>query len=344
MNTDNIFLTKKDWSVFDSKQMEKFKSDVFHYYRYFRGFPYFPTDEDFRDKEYQKFWKYDFTQVLSGDVIKLTPHAGSLLWSYFPHSFEIKSYGRRTPYQVFQDDKLLAIAIEKAIRFGNKMSDNRIRGMLRMVNSAKGVSNFRSTAAAAIYHLYTQPGDLVYDPCAGFGGRLLGAARVAVNYVGVEPSTKTYLGLKQVADDYCKNIDVAIVQECAEDFSPGEGCIDFVLSSPPYYNLEQYSDENTQSYLRFPEKEEWLQGFLYPMFKNVFRALKPGKLFALNVHNYRYFTDFEERSIELALKAGFVRRNDLDLRLILSHIMGARKFQKEEDRFEPIYFFERRVS
>lgn len=340
----NIFLTKKDWSVFDANQMAQFKRDVFHYYRHVRGFPYFPTDEDFRDKEYQKFWRYDFTKVISGNTLRLTPHAGSLLWSYFPHSFEIKSYGRRTPFQIFQDDELLFIAIDKAIRFGNKMSDNRMRGMLRMVNSAKGVSNFRPTAAAAIYHLYTSPGDLVYDPCSGFGGRMMGAARVGVNYLGVEPSTKTYIGLNQAAADYCKDIETEIVQGCAEDYCPDEASIDFVLSSPPYFNLEQYSQENTQSYIKFPTQEEWLEGFLLKMIENVYRCLKPGKFFALNVHNYRYFKDFEEKSLELAERAGFSRCKDRDLKMILSPIMGSRKFRKDEERFEPIYLFQKGES
>lgn len=321
--------------------MDQFKRDVFHYYRHVRGFPYFPEDKDFRDKEYQKFWRYDFTKVVSGDTLRLTPHAGSLLWSYFPHSFEIKSYGRRTPYQIFQDDELLSIAIDKAIRFGNKMSDNRMRGMLRMVNSAKGVSNFRPTTAAAIYNIYTEPGELVYDPCAGFGGRMMGAARVGVNYIGVEPSTKTYIGLKQAAEDYCPDIKTQLIQGCAEDYVPEEGTIDFVLSSPPYFNLEQYSQENTQSYIKFPSKEEWLEGFLLKMIANVYRALKPGKFFALNVHNYRYFKDFEESSLALADRVGFIRMPEMDLRMILSPIMGARKFKKEEERYEPIYLLKK---
>lgn len=321
--------------------MEQFKKDVFHYYRHVRGFPYLPEDKESRDKEYQKFWRYDFTKVISGNTLRLTPHAGSLLWSYFPHSFKIKSYGRRTPYQVFEDDKLLSIAIDKAIRFGNKMSDNRMRGMLRMVNSAKGVSNFRPTAAAAIYQMYVGPGEQVYDPCAGFGGRLLGAARVGANYIGVDPSTKTYLGLKQLAEDYCGDIPVVLVQGCAEEYQPEEASMDFVLASPPYYNLEQYSDEDTQSYVRFPSKEEWLNKFLYEMFRRVYVSLKVGKFFALNVHNYRYFTDFEEKSIEFAEKAGFIRREDRDLRLLLSPIMGTRKFRKDTERYEPIFLFQK---
>jgi len=340
----NIFLNKNDWDLFEPREMAEFKRDVFHYYRHVRGFPYYSTDKDVKDKEYQKFWSYDFTRIISGDTLRLTQHAGPLLWSYFPHSFEIKSYGRRTPYQVFQDDELLSTAIDKAIRFGNKMSDSRIRGMLRMVNSARAVGNFRPTAAAAIYNLNVNPGETVYDPCAGFGGRLLGAARVGANYIGVEPSTKTYIGLKQIAEDYCPDIETEFLQECAEEYCPAEESIDFVLSRPPYFNREEYSQEKTQSYLKFPDKDEWLQGFLARMMSNVYRALKPGKFFALNVHNYKHFKDFEERSLKIAKEVGFVRRADKDMRMILSPLMGAKKFRKEEDRYEPIYFLEKTAN
>ena len=333
----NIFITKKDWSQFDARAMAAFKSDVFHYYRHERGFPYHPTDQEFRDKEYSKFWKYDFNKAIDGDAIRQTPHAGSLLWSYFPHAFSIRSYGRRTPIQIFNDDKLLAIAIEKAIKFGNRMSDNRMRGMLRMVNSAKAVSNFRPTAAAIIYNQYVQPGGQIYDPCAGFGGRMMGAARVGANYLGVDPSTKTYIGLKQVAEDYCPDINVRLIQGCAEDYEPLAESADFVLSSPPYYNLEQYSDEETQSYIKFPSRELWLEGFLSEMIKNVFRALKPGKFFALNIHGNKYFPDLEEKALALADAAGFKRTPERDLKLILSPVMGTRKFRDDKERFEPIY-------
>jgi len=340
----NIFLTKKDWDLFGPREMAEFKRDVFHHYRHVGGFPYYSTDKLIKDKEYQKFWSYDFTKIISGDTLRLTQHASPLLWSYFPHSFEIKSYGRRTPYQIFQDDELLSIAIDKAIRFGHRLSDSRIRRMLEMVDSAKAVGSFKATAAAAIYNLNVSPGDTVYDPCAGFGGRLLGAARVGANYLGVEPSTKTYIGLKQVAEDYCPDIKTEFLQECAEEYCPAQSSVDFVLSRPPYFNREEYSQEKTQSYLKFPDKEKWLEGFLAKMIRNVHRALKPGKYLALNVHNYKHFPDFEEKSLRLALDAGFSRREDKDLRMLLSPVMGASKFGEDAGRHEPIYFFQKKGS
>ena len=36
------------------------------------------------------------------------------------------------------------------------------------------------------------------------------------------------------------------------------GNMDFAFSSPPYFNLEKYSDEETQCYVKFSKLNEWI--------------------------------------------------------------------------------------
>ena len=61
----------------------------------------------------------------------------------------------------------------------------------------------------------------------------------------------------------------------SEDFPPDRNEFDLCFSSPPYYDPEKYSNESTQSYITFPNKEAWLRGFLGTTLDNCWCGLKP---------------------------------------------------------------------
>ena len=72
------------------------------------------------------------------------------------------------------------------------------------------------------------------------------------------------------------------------------------FTSPPYYDWEKYSDEDTQSYVKYPTREEWLNGFLFNTIDKCHYGLKPGGILALNVANTKRIKNFEEKTLELA--------------------------------------------
>lgn len=43
----NIFLNKNQWNKFSSDELKQYKKNIFEYYRQ-KGFPYFPTNEQWR--------------------------------------------------------------------------------------------------------------------------------------------------------------------------------------------------------------------------------------------------------------------------------------------------------
>src|ERR1700722_20988960 len=103
-------------------------------------------------------------------------HGLALAWHYQPFAWTVRCGNRKTPIEVFTDDESFLKAIERRTKLGNAFSDGGLRKILRSFASTQSVSNFRPTAAAAIYHrLLPEKGGVVFDPCAGFGGRLCGA-------------------------------------------------------------------------------------------------------------------------------------------------------------------------
>jgi len=67
-----------------------------------------------------------------------------------------------------------------------------------------------------------------------------------------------------------------------EDF-PIKKNYDLVFTSPPYFDIEKYSYDDSQSFIRYPKYEDWKRGFLQVMIMKSFLAINAGGHFAINV-------------------------------------------------------------
>lgn len=126
----------------------------------------------------------------------------------------------------------------------------------------------------------------------GFGGRMLGALSSKNNYkyVGTDPNTETMYHLHQLGK-YIEQVtdreDSYELHCCGSEVFTGKpNSIDFAFSSPPYFDLEVYSDEPTQCYNKFPSLEEWLEGYVHQTIKNIAGMLKPGKCYGVNIADF----------------------------------------------------------
>lgn len=121
--------------------------------------------------------------------------------------------------------------------------------------------------------------------------------------------------------------------ECQEDYNPAPGHFDLVFTSPPYFDCERYSDEPTQSYIRYPTVTKWCAGFLEPLISKAHDALKPGGTFILNIANTKNAPQLEELSLIFADMTGF--KHTETLKLTLSSISG------NGVKYEPMFVFKK---
>jgi 16S rRNA G966 N2-methylase RsmD len=131
----------------------------------------------------------------------------------------------------------------------------------------------------------------ILDPCAGWGGRMIGASVVCNNYTCFDPSTKTYNGLIKLykwLKGFNDNFNADINKLPFEDSKLERESFDFALTSPPYYNTEKYSDEETNSLNRYKTFDEWTNGFYIPLIKKTMKALKQNCTFVLNIGSRKY--------------------------------------------------------
>ena len=119
----------------------------------------------------------------------------------------------------------------------------------------------------------------------------------------------------------------------SEEFRPDANSLDLCFTSPPYFDTEKYSDEETQSFKKYPTKEEWINGFLYKTIENCYNGLKGNKYMLINIANTPKYKFIEEETIRIATELGF--KQEPTIELTLSSIMGAGY------KYEPIFCFKK---
>lgn len=132
----------------------------------------------------------------------------------------------------------------------------------------------------------------VLDPCAGWGGRMLGFSAVVDSYTCCEPSARTAAGLRQILQfikTYRATFNADIHEAPFEDVDLPAASFDFAMTSPPYYDTEHYAPgEKANSMNRYASFSDWVGGFYAPLIHRTMRALKPGSVFIINIGSRIY--------------------------------------------------------
>lgn len=170
----------------------------------------------------------------------------------------------------------------------------RIQAAFRLcgIRCCRKVPQFPLKAINELLSVYTKPGDNYYDFSCGWGMRALSALVNNVNYFGTDPNARLIDKILEMKNDYDEvngtkhNFDIRAIG--SEVFVPEwENKMDFIFSSPPYFALEIYNSEN-QSYKEGMSYQEWIDTWMIPTIKNIYKYLKDDKLFAINIKDIIY--------------------------------------------------------
>ena len=317
------------------------ESAVDYYYDYYleHGYPNYDIKDYDPEKELERLKQVQPESIIVDGVARQSMLGCGFLWCFFPHWIEVETASGTSLAENWKDKEKLRKLIEKNVAYcvkheRSRWSRNRIRQNAKVYLSKQSPSNFRPTVAKALYDIYGKSG-AVYDPCGGWGGRMFGfLASTCREYVCCDPSQKTYIGLAALRDTYrSEQKSVSVVHGCQEDYTPAPGHFDLVFTSPPYFDNERYSTEETQSYIRWKTLPEWCNGFLRPLIQNAYTGLKPDGTFILNIANTKNAENLEHMSVELACETGFVMVDEI--KLALSSISG------KGTKYEPMFVFKK---
>lgn len=262
----------------------------------------------------------DFARLCRGEK------AGEKISMLFnPHRYATPTKNSRSVADGFRDQGFLS-GLARASLFKESVVKELLYQVLQLgINGIQYVNEFPPYIARDLYMAFGAK--RILDPCAGWGGRMIGAASVGAFYHGFEPSTKTYNGLLKLGEflkAFKTGFDFKI--ECLP-FEDAElsGRYDFALTSPPYYDTELYSDEPTQSCNRYKTFGEWCRGFYLPM---IAKTLKHVPAFVLNVGSRGY-----------DLKA-ILMHHYSNVREMSSKLSGAGGLGREDSGKEAFYLVE----
>ncbi len=75
---------------------------------------------------------------------------------------------------------------------------------------------------------------------------------------------------------------------CAEDIMPTlpSNSYDLIFTSPPFFNVERYSRQPSQSYIRYPSYAMWLEKFLFVVLRESARVMKEDGHIVINLKDY----------------------------------------------------------
>ena len=250
------------------------------------------------------FKKYSNDELIK-DINNFVNGKGKL-YKVLNHFFEEIIYkcsnkrGSKSPYKVLQDDNLINeifkyIKTKPKFYIGNDIQN--LKSFFRNGGRiAQKVANFDPQNARNIYLRYEVPREYnrlnILDTSMGFGSRLSSVILSGHNYIGFDPNKELFIKLKEYKKWLKENKFLEENQIC-NLLCKGSEIFDerlvnktgIMFTSPPYFDLETYSQDERQSIIKFNSYDLWLNGFVRPTIENIYQYLKVGGYAMINIKN-----------------------------------------------------------
>lgn len=230
------------------------------------------SDEDLT-KELAKVLKF------KGDKNSNSFVGNKVLYHYqFRNLLKCRRQSKDLIHEIMGNDEKRHKLICNALKLGR--AGNPANRMFEAYRMRGSVVMFKTATASFIYNKYGATS--VLDPTAGWGGRMLGAYSSGIAYTGIDTNTN----MKPAYDDMitkCGKDNLKMIwDDClTADFS--EIGYDFVLTSPPYSNMEIYEEMTP-----WANDEVFYKEFLIPLIDKCRRYCKSGGKVCFNISPKMY--------------------------------------------------------
>lgn len=237
-------------------------------------------------KKSEWFTRYDYLNKKTNLVVGAS-NVGNKSSNYFhqENRWRCDSINSPSPYRSWYIEKFRLTLLNALWSLKvDKVDSSTLRSCIGLRKYI--ASQFRPSAAKAFYEMFES--EHVYDPSSGWGDRLSGfyAAAETKSYTSVDPNSNLFTGYADQTE-FLRGLskehkEVIMSEGCAEDFIP-ERTFDTVFTSPPYFNIERYTQDDTQSFKKYRRLEDWLNGFLFKMLGTAWERLESGGTLGINI-------------------------------------------------------------
>lgn len=274
-----------------------------------KKFPYMSYDKEHVLSEVEKLSNYDSSDIISkrskssfANNFKYSGkrlftinsvRTGNIISDYFFQNIRMKAsmYPHQSPINVWKD-------VDKRRRLFRGMvtlnkgkyeySEPQLRSSMRLYFSV--VPQFKVSVAKCIFDTFKP--SIVLDFSAGWGDRLVGfyCSEYTHKYIGIDPNED----LKQPYTKMCNLLNSIIHNKSVKMYyKPAEKTrikclVDLIFTSPPYFNLEHYSNTIGQSDISYDSLESWLENFLFKCLTIHLKCLKISGRLILQLSDYKF--------------------------------------------------------
>lgn len=148
---------------------------------------------------------------------------------------------------------------------------------------------FKATTAKYLYRKYNAKS--VLDPTAGWGGRMLGAWALGIDYTGIDTNVEmipAYDGIMNYLKQYNNrsfhtDSNLRMEWQSCLDVNFDDIEYDFVLTSPPYINLEIYEHMNV-----WDSDRAFYENFFLPLWHKCMDSIKVNGTICFNISPKMY--------------------------------------------------------
>lgn len=319
---NEIIIEEALWFEIQSKHTIDEICDFFHYLilEYKIGFPYVKISKNSLKSSFSelknldsynllKFEKWENARVqidsslkyLDQDIYIKKTYTGRPCSNFFFQEDRMKiRHGKHSPYS-----KWTSYSHRKMFKFLEHKKRVEQDALLACVTFNGGKATQFSTSTAKVIYDISQAKD-VLDLCAGWGDRLVSALATSSvkSYTGIDPNIILHPKYEEISKFYKHDKILKFICSPAEDVVLDPKQFDVIFTSPPYFDLEVYSQDKNQSTSRYKTLNLWLNRFLFKLIELSYLWLKEdGRLF-LNISDYNDVF-FCQKMIDYALSIGF---------------------------------------
>ena len=195
------------------------------------------------------------------------------------------------PQRTWENEKFMTSLMGSA--YSLKMPKINRNALRTMIGLRKYIcAQFKPNVSKVLYDKLRSKN--VLDFSAGWGDRLAGfyASDYTEFYLGIDPRKENHPIYNEQSEFYDTHKSmfepkkkVEFICSPAEDvdFTKYNDTFDTVFTSPPYFNVERYSYDDTQSWVKYKEINEWNEHFLQRTLKNLWCSVKSGGYLLVNI-------------------------------------------------------------
>ena len=207
------------------------------------------------------------------------------------------------PKRTWENEKFMTTLMGSAYSLKMpKITKNILRTMIGLRKYI--CSQFKPNVAKIIYDMFEA--ETILDFSMGWGDRLAGfyASEHGKHYVGLDPRKENHPIYKEQSEFYQKHLGFfEHERKCDFHCSPAEDFdfdtlheyFDLVFTSPPYFSVERYSYDDTQSWVRYKDIDDWNKDFLHSTLGKLWDSVKKGGYVLINISdvysNAKWSTD-----------------------------------------------------